>query len=117
MTQDAALSYDVVIIGGGPAGATGATDRQVHAIDAKTGKRAWAFKTRGDVDATATIASGRVYIPSKDKKLYVLDLKTGQKPFEFTANRPIPAGPAIANGVIVFGDTAGNVFCLEPAKK
>ena len=24
---------------------------------------------------------------------------------------------AVASGVIVFGDTAGNVFCLEPAKK
>jgi outer membrane protein assembly factor BamB len=94
----------------------GCRDRQVHAIDAKTGKRAWAFKTRGEVDATATISNGRVFIPSKDKKLYVLDLKTGAKLFEFTANRPITAGPAIASGVIVFGDTAGNVYCLEPKK-
>jgi outer membrane protein assembly factor BamB len=94
----------------------GCRDRQVHAIDAKTGKRAWAFKTRGEVDATATISAGRVYIPSKDKKLYVLDLKTGAKLFEFTANRPITAGPAIGAGAIIFGDTAGNVFCLEPKK-
>jgi outer membrane protein assembly factor BamB len=94
----------------------GCRDRQVHAIDAKTGKRVWAFKTRGEVDATATISAGRVYIPSKDKKLYVLDLKTGQKLFDYTANRAITAGPAIANGVIIFGDTAGNVFCLEPKK-
>ena len=94
----------------------GCRDRQVHAIDAKTGQRAWAFKTRGEVDATATISNGRVFIPSKDKKLYVLDLKTGQKQFEFTATRAIIAGPAVASGVIVFGDTAGNVYCLEPKK-
>jgi outer membrane protein assembly factor BamB len=94
----------------------GCRDRQVHAINAKTGKRAWAFKTRGEVDATATISSGRVYIPSKDKKLYVLDLKTGAKLWEFTAARAITAGPAIASGVIVVGDTGGNVFCLEPKK-
>src|SRR3954447_17269203 len=95
----------------------GCRDRQVHAIDAKTGKRAWAFKTRGEVDATAVISDGRVYVPSKDKKLYVLDLKTGNKLWEFTAARAVTAGPAVAGGVIVFGDTAGNVYCLEPAKK
>jgi outer membrane protein assembly factor BamB len=92
----------------------GCRDRQVHAIDAKTGKRVWAFKTRGEVDATAAISAGRVYIPSKDKRLYVLDLKTGKKLWDFVAKRAITAGPAIADGVIVFGDTAGNVFCLEP---
>jgi outer membrane protein assembly factor BamB len=92
----------------------GCRDRQVHAIDAKTGKRVWALKTRGEVDATAAISAGRVYIPSKDKRLYVLDLKTGKKLWDFVAKRAITAGPAIADGVIVFGDTAGNVFCLEP---
>ena len=83
---------------------------------AKTGKRAWAFKTRGEVDATAVISAGRVYVPSKDKKLYVLDLKTGNKLWEFAAARAVTAGPAVAGGVVVFGDTAGNVYCLEPKK-
>ena len=95
----------------------GCRDRQVHAIHADTGKRAWAFKTRGEVDATAVISDGRVYVPSKDKFLYVLDLKTGKELWKFQAKRAIIAGPAIAGGVIVLGDTAGNVFCLEPAKK
>jgi outer membrane protein assembly factor BamB len=94
----------------------GCRDRQVHAIDAKSGKRAWAFKTRGEVDATATISDGRVYIGSKDKNFYVLDLKTGKKLWEFKAGRAISAGAAIANGVIVVGDEAGNVYCLEPKK-
>jgi outer membrane protein assembly factor BamB len=104
-----AVSEDGVIV-------LGCRDRQVHAIDAKTGQRLWAFKTRGEVDATATISGDRVYIPSKDKRLYVLDLKTGKKLWDFTAKRAITAGPAIADGVIVLGDTAGNVFCLEAKK-
>jgi outer membrane protein assembly factor BamB len=104
-----AVSDDGVIV-------LGCRDRQVHAIDAKTGQRLWAFKTRGEVDATATISGDRVYIPSKDKKLYVLDLKTGRKLWDFVAKRAITAGPAIADGVIVLGDTAGNVFCLEAKK-
>lgn len=95
----------------------GCRDRQVHAIHADSGKRAWAFKTRGEVDATAVISDGRVYVPSKDKFLYVLDLKSGKELWKFQAKRGVTAGPAIGGGVVVFGDTAGNVFCLEAGKK
>lgn len=101
-----AVSDGIIVIG--------CRDRMVHAIDATTGKRKWGFKTRGEVDATAVISDGRVYIPSKDKKLYVLDLQTGKELWSFQAARGITAGPAIASGVLVFGDTAGNVYCLEP---
>jgi outer membrane protein assembly factor BamB len=94
----------------------GCRDRQVHAIDALTGKRAWAFKTKGEVDATAVISDGRVYIPSADKMLYVLDLNTGAKLWQFKAGRGVTAGAAIGSGVIVFGDSAGNIYCLEPKK-
>lgn len=100
----------------------GGRDRAVHAIDVQTGKRKWAFKTRGDVDAAPAISDGRVYAGSKDKKLYVLDLKTGAKLWEFAAGRGIEAGVAIGKdsagaGVIVLGDTAGNVYCFEAEKK
>jgi outer membrane protein assembly factor BamB len=94
----------------------GCRDRAVHAIHADTGKPAWKFKTRGEVDAPATISDGRAYVGSKDKNFYVLDLKTGKKLWEFKAGRAISAGAAIANGAIVLGDEAGNVYCLEPKK-
>lgn len=98
------VADDIVVVG--------ARDRQVHAIDAATGKRLWAFKTRGDVDAPAVISAGRVYVGSKDRKFYVLNLKTGALLWEFSAGRGIEAGAAIGGGVIVFADSAGNVFCL-----
>ncbi len=50
---------------------------------------------------------------SQDKKLYVLDLKTGEKLWQFAAGRSIEAGVAIGAGVLVLGDSAGNVYCLE----
>ncbi len=94
----------------------GARDRQVHAIDMKTGKRAWAFRTRGDVDGSPVISAGRVYVGSLDKKFYVLDLKTGRQLWQFTASRGVAAGAAIGQGVLIFGDNAGNVYCLEAAE-
>jgi len=106
--SSAAVSEGVVV--------AGARDRQVHAIDAKTGKPLWTFKTRGDVDSSPAIAAGRVYVGSRDKKFYVLDLKTGKPLWDFTAGRAILASPAVAHGVVVVGDTDGSLYCLEPKK-
>jgi outer membrane protein assembly factor BamB len=94
----------------------GARDRYVHGIDFATGQRLWAFKTRGEVDAAATLSAGRAYVGSKDRRMYVLDLKTGKHLWDFQAERSIESAPAIASGVLVLADSAGNVFCLEPAK-
>jgi outer membrane protein assembly factor BamB len=71
------------------------------------------FPTHGEVDSSALISGGRVYVGSKDKTLYVLDLKTGKEIWHFTASRAITASPCIANGVLVIGDTHGAVYCLE----
>ena len=101
--------YDGIVV-------VGARDRQIHAIDLNTGKRLWAFRTKGDVDGSPTISAGRVYVGSVDKKLYVLDLKTGKLIWQFAAGRSIDGGVAIGQGMVVFGDSAGHVYCLESAK-
>jgi outer membrane protein assembly factor BamB len=110
---------DKAMVYGSPAVAdgivvVGARDRQVHAINLQTGKRLWAFATRGDVDSSPAISGGRVFVGSRDKKLYVLDLKTGKPLGDFQASRGIEASPAIGQGVVVVGDTSGAVHCLEP---
>ena len=92
----------------------GAHDRNIHAIDANTGEQKWTFKTRGDVDAPPIISDGRVYVGSRDKHFYVLDLKSGKKLWEYTAARAIEAGAAISNNLLLFGDSAGNLYCFEP---
>jgi outer membrane protein assembly factor BamB len=104
----AAVSDGVVVVG--------ARDRTVYGLNAADGKDVWAFKTKGDVDSSPVISGGRVYVGSKDKRLYVLDLKTGEKLSEFQAGRGIIAPVAAGRGVVVVGDTAGAVYCLEPAK-
>src|SRR2546421_6557508 len=94
----------------------GTHDRSVHAIDTTNGQQKWTFKTRGDVDAPPIISDGRVYVGSHDKHFYVLDLKTGQKLWEYTAARSIEAGAAISNNLLLFADSAGNLYCFEPGK-
>jgi outer membrane protein assembly factor BamB len=114
--DDKSMVYASAAVSGGLV-VVGARDRQIHAIDAKTGQRRWAFKTRGDVDSSPAVSGGRVYVGSRDKKLYVLDLKTGEKLWEFTAGRSITASPAVGQGVVVIGDVDGTLICLEGKSK
>lgn len=113
--KDDAMVYSSIAVAQSIAVA-GARDKQVHGIDAVTGRGLWTFKTRGDVDSSPAIAGGKVYVGSKDKRLYVLELSTGNKLWEFNTGKAIVAGPAIADGVVVVGDIGGTLYCLEPEK-
>ena len=53
---------------------------------------------------------------SRDKHFYVLDLKTGKMLWDFTASRAIEGGAAISNNLLLFPDSAGNLYCFEPEK-
>lgn len=101
------------ISGDGKVAVIGARDRMVYGFDVETGKVAWRFKTRGDVDSTGVVSGELVYIGSKDKKLYALETATGKKVWEFAAGRAIVSPVAVGKGVVVVGDRAGNVVCLE----
>jgi len=100
--SSAALHGGRVIVGG--------RDKVVHAIDAATGKQAWAFATRARVDSSPVVAGGRVYIGSGDGRLYALDAASGKKVWEFEIGAGITASPAIAAGRLVIGAQDGRVY-------
>ena len=102
--SSAALAEGRVIVGG--------RDKNVHAIDAVSGKKAWTFATRARVDSSPAIAGGRVFVGSNDGRLYGLDVKTGGKQWEFDAGAGIAASPAVAAGRIVVGTQDGRVYCF-----
>jgi outer membrane protein assembly factor BamB len=102
--SSASMADGRVIVGG--------RDKNVHAIDAVTGKGAWTFATKARVDSSPAIAGGRVYIGSADGRLYGLDAKSGQKQWEFDAGAGITSSPAIAAGRIVVGTEDGRVYCF-----
>ena len=63
--SSAAFGGDRIVVGG--------RDRLVHALDIKSGKAIWTFRTRARVDSSPAIAGGRVYVGSNDGRFYVLD--------------------------------------------
>jgi len=102
--SSAALTGGRVIIGG--------RDKNVHAIDAKTGEAAWTFATKARVDSSPVVADGRVYVGSSDGRLYVLDAASGQKLSEFDAGAGITTSPAVASGRVVIGAQDGRLYVL-----
>jgi eukaryotic-like serine/threonine-protein kinase len=100
--SSAALDGGRLIVGG--------RDKLVHAIDAASGKRLWAFATRARVDSSPVVAGGRVYVGSGDGRLYVLDSASGKKLWEFDTGAGIAASPALASRRVVVGAEDGRLY-------
>ena len=58
----------------------GSADHHIYAVDAKTGKEIWRFRT-GDLalNPSPEVHGNRVYVVSYDSYLYALDKKTGKE--------------------------------------
>jgi outer membrane protein assembly factor BamB len=71
------MSNGIVVFGS--KGSQGSPDpsSRVHAVDALTGIRRWAFQPGNMVDSTAAVADGWVYIASYDDYIYSLHARTG----------------------------------------
>ena len=102
--SSAALAQGRVILGG--------RDKQVHCLDAISGKAIWTFATQAKVDSSAAVSGSRVYIGSNDGRFYVLDIEKGAKLWEFEAGAPLSASPAIGEGRVVIGSQDGRLYCF-----
>jgi outer membrane protein assembly factor BamB len=106
--SSAAVTDQLVIIGG--------RDRQVHALDRKTGKKVWTRETGKKVDSSPVVVGRRVHVGSLDGNLYVLDLAKGTIVQKVALGRGIVASPAVAGGCLVIGTTDGVLYCLGAKK-
>ena len=93
----------------------GCRDKRLHCLDRKTGKRLWAFRTRGKVDSSPVIADGKVIVGSDDGNLYVVSLEDGKKLWSFEIGEAVIAAPAVASGTIVIGAEDGRVYAFGSA--
>lgn len=57
----------------------GSSDKNLYAVDAKTGVAKWKFLTGGRISTVPLYASGLVYFTSEDNMLYALDGATGSQ--------------------------------------
>ena len=74
----------------------GDEDGVFHAVDRKTGKKRWLFRTQAEINSSAAVVGTRVIFGSYDANLYCLDIRTGKKVWSFETADRINGSPAIA---------------------
>ena len=102
----------------------GTQDRDVRALDAKSGDTVWKFDLRGEVETdqavygTPAISDGVVYVGGYDGMLYALNLANGNDAWgerRVGDGSPIVGGPAVGGGLVVVGSTDGALYAYDAA--
>jgi outer membrane protein assembly factor BamB len=94
----------------------GSWDRYVYALDARTRKVRWRFRTDDRVVAAPAYNNGTIYVPSNGGRLYALNARTGAlrwraSSFErFGRREYFYATPALAYGRVYVGNADGYVY-------
>lgn len=94
----------------------GGWDGNVYALDARSGRRIWTFRTGGAVKGGLAAAGPRVYAGSYDSHVYALDAATGRLVWRasgqptFFHRGTFYATPAVAYGRVYVGSTDGRMY-------
>ncbi|MEJ2663137.1 MAG: PQQ-binding-like beta-propeller repeat protein, partial [Spirochaetia bacterium] len=104
----------------------GSNDMSFYALEARSGREKWRFKTGGNVRSSAAAAYGMVFFDSYDGYLYALNAKSGELKWRFDllkesgdAGRRIKfypgddftSSPVVENGVVYIG-ARNPVYCF-----
>jgi outer membrane protein assembly factor BamB len=110
----------------------GGQDGQLHAVDARTGRRRWSFKAGGPIRTRATASGTALYFQADDGYLHALAAASGEErwrarvvekpierlPFDDPKSRYDRFGSdvAVASGRLFLGTHDGRVLALDPAR-
>ena len=70
-----------------------------HAVDTKTGKGLWTFKTMGEIRSSPVVVGDRVLIGSYDRFLYALSAAKGEVAWKIEFQGYVHATPSVVDGV------------------
>ena len=100
----AAVTDGAVFVGG--------RDKLMHALDPKTGKEKWTFRTGGRIDGSPVIVGDRVLFGSGDGIVYALDAATGKEQWRYETGAAFYASPAVGGGRMVISADDGVIYCF-----
>ena len=89
------------------------TDGWLFALDSRTGRKLWAFRSAGKVYSTPAAAGGLVVFASTDKNVYCV--RKGRLVWKFETGKPDVAAPVIEGGTVFIGGSDGHFRALDLA--
>lgn len=72
----------------------------------------WTFEAGGDIESTAAIADGRVFVASMEGVVHALSLESGEEIWRYEAGYEIKSSPLVSEGVVYLGDELGVFHAL-----
>ncbi len=88
-------------------------DHYVYAIDAKSGKEIWKFRTN-DCNYGSPSTDGKLlFIPSYDNNLYAVDIKNGREIWRFKTGGKLFSTPGVGANMVFFGSEDENLYAVE----
>ncbi|MEO1084759.1 MAG: PQQ-binding-like beta-propeller repeat protein, partial [Acidobacteriota bacterium] len=89
-------------------------DNRLHAVDAMTGERRWAFAFgEGGEQSSPAVVDGVVYFGAFDHKVYALDAQTGDLRWSYDASAGMLSSPAVDEGRLYIGVMDGTVHAVD----
>jgi outer membrane protein assembly factor BamB/calcineurin-like phosphoesterase family protein len=88
------------------------TDGWIYALDSKTGRKQWAFRTGGKIYSTPAVEGDRLVVASTDRFIYCLSAK-GQLLWKFATEKPNVASPVIRNNIAYIGSSDGHFRAIR----
>lgn len=101
----------------------GSSDERLYALDAASGKLAWAFKTGGVIHSSPAIGGKMVLVGSWDGVLYALDADSGEERWRFKTQTEqkhsillgIQSSPTVDQDSVYIGARDGYLYALDLA--
>ena len=90
----------------------GSADGNIYAIDMKTSKETWRFKTEHQVSSSPVVYKDALYCGSADGNLYCLEVHTGRMRWKFTTKGPITGSPLVYDDIVYIGSTDHFLYTL-----
>jgi len=110
----------------------GGQDGQLHAVDARSGRKRWSFKAAGPIRTRPTVAGADLYFQADDGFLYKLGTGSGEERWRVrVVEKPIERLPfdnpksrydrfgsdvTVAGGRLYLGTHDGRVVAIDPAR-
>jgi eukaryotic-like serine/threonine-protein kinase len=91
----------------------GSANGMLYAIDHKSGKELWHFKTNQRIRSTPAVYKNNIYFGSWDGNVYAVSIKSGREIWQFDCGGIIQSSPAVGAGNIFIGSRSAKIFALN----
>lgn len=92
---------------------TSNTAGDIFALDLKSGKKLWSYRTGGKVYSTPAVWKGIVVAGSSDHFIYAVDAENGKLLWKVKTDKAVLGSPLIQDGIAFIGGSDGKFRALD----